>query len=154
MSADLSTEPTMEEENFFSGLKKKKKSGTKKVLLDDEPTPAPPAPAAAAEDDEPAAEDEDNMFGDLKKKYVLSCRSWSGKSQCFWVGRTELGLTTMTSPFCVVLTTSSRKKKKAAPVDLLGNVSRFILCYITLLGASADFSELLLAFCPSLPCNP
>lgn len=99
MSADLSTEPTMEEENFFSGLKKKKKSGTKKVLLDDEPTPAPPAPAAAAEDDEPAAEDEDNMFGDLKKKYVLSCRSWSGKSQCFWVGRTELGLTTMTSPF-------------------------------------------------------
>lgn len=69
-------------------------------------------------------------------------------------GRIEQGLTTLTSPFCVILTTSSRKKKKAAPVDLLGNVSCLILCCLALPGASAESSVLLLAFHPFLPCNP
>lgn len=76
MSADRSTEPTMDEENIFSGLKKKKKA--KKV--DDEPSPAPTP--AAADDDEPAADDADNMFGDLKKKCVPAALSGASGRAC------------------------------------------------------------------------
>jgi hypothetical protein len=62
MSANMSTEPTMEEENIFSGLKKKKKA--KKV--EEEPSPAP----TPTGDDDAAAEEGGDMFADLKKKWV------------------------------------------------------------------------------------
>jgi hypothetical protein len=73
MSADPSTEPKVEEDDIFSGLKKKKKS--KKVAVE---TPEETAAAAEEKKDDSAAPEatneaaaengEDDMFADLKKK--------------------------------------------------------------------------------------
>lgn len=135
MSADPSTEPKVEDDDIFSGLKKKKKS--KKTVEEVAPEESNTSPAEPDAANEAAAEDgEENMFADLKKKFV----------QC-----SQLTLVVRLNPrdadtlfekadVCVVFPFSSllslllypptistdRKKKKAAPVDLLGNVSSFI----------------------------